>query len=178
MKDLRRRASDGRTADQRSWWLRPLLVVSLVFLALIGFGSVTVFGATDPPTISSDLADYNPGGTVTLTGANWDTGGAKVHIVVTEDNAAQAWQHVADVAPSADGNLSYSFQLPTYFVAQYSVQATQEVGSSTLSASTSFTDANPSATLDQCGNDSAPSPATDGCSASPGDWVNGNLGAS
>jgi uncharacterized repeat protein (TIGR01451 family) len=38
--------------------------------------------------------------------------------------------------------------------------------------------ANPSANLDQCANDPAPSPSTDGCSASASDWVNGNLGAS
>src|SRR6266516_2304068 len=38
--------------------------------------------------------------------------------------------------------------------------------------------ANPSANLDQCANDSAPSPHTDGCDTSASQWVNGNLGAS
>jgi len=38
--------------------------------------------------------------------------------------------------------------------------------------------ANPSANLDQCANDPAPSSHLDGCSASASDWVNGNLGAS
>jgi hypothetical protein len=38
--------------------------------------------------------------------------------------------------------------------------------------------ANPSANLDQCANDSAPSPPTDGCDTSASQWVNGNLGAS
>jgi uncharacterized repeat protein (TIGR01451 family) len=38
--------------------------------------------------------------------------------------------------------------------------------------------ANPSASLDQCANDPAPSLATDGCSTSATQWVNGNLGAS
>jgi len=38
--------------------------------------------------------------------------------------------------------------------------------------------ANPSASLDQCANDPAPSPATDGCDSSAAQWVNGNLGAS
>jgi uncharacterized repeat protein (TIGR01451 family) len=37
--------------------------------------------------------------------------------------------------------------------------------------------ANPSADLDQCANDPAPSPHTDGCSAAATDWVNGNLNA-
>src|SRR5205814_5733840 len=47
-----------------------------------------------------------------------------------------------------------------------------------LHAEATFTDANPSASLDQCANDPYPSPNTDGCSASASDWVNGNLGAS
>jgi hypothetical protein len=38
--------------------------------------------------------------------------------------------------------------------------------------------ANPAADLDQCANDPLPSPSTDGCNSSPGQWVNGNLGAS
>jgi uncharacterized repeat protein (TIGR01451 family) len=38
--------------------------------------------------------------------------------------------------------------------------------------------ANPSADLDQCANDPAPSLHTDGCSSSASEWVNGNLGAS
>ncbi|MBI3751864.1 MAG: DUF11 domain-containing protein, partial [Chloroflexi bacterium] len=38
--------------------------------------------------------------------------------------------------------------------------------------------ANPSADLDQCANDPAPSPHTNGCATSATEWVNGNLGAS
>jgi hypothetical protein len=40
--------------------------------------------------------------------------------------------------------------------------------------------ANPAASLDQCANDPAPSPPTNGCSGAPGEngWVNGNLGSS
>src|SRR5689334_11904788 len=34
------------------------------------------------------------------------------------------------------------------------------------------------ANLDQCANDPAPSPNTDGCSASASDWVNGNVNQS
>src|SRR5713226_3472750 len=40
------------------------------------------------------------------------------------------------------------------------------------------TGANPSANLDQCANDPAPSPSSDGCNSSATQWVNGNLGAS
>ena len=43
------------------------------------------------------------------------------------------------------------------------------------SAVTPVIAANPSANLDQCANDAAPSPNTDGCSANASDWVNGNL---
>src|SRR5512133_1229922 len=38
--------------------------------------------------------------------------------------------------------------------------------------------ANASASLDQCGNDPAPSLHTDGCNTSATQWENGNLGAS
>ena len=38
--------------------------------------------------------------------------------------------------------------------------------------------ANPAANIDQCANDPAPSPNTDGCNSDPRSWVNGNLGAS
>ncbi len=37
---------------------------------------------------------------------------------------------------------------------------------------------NPSANLDQCANDPAPSPSTDGCNTNANQWVNGNLGPS
>src|SRR5262245_11191637 len=133
-------------------------------------------GAADEsaPTIQSELPDYNPGQTVTLTGANWATNGATVHIVVN-DAVGATWKHTADVPVSAGGAVTDSFQLPNYFVATYSVHATQQTASGMLEASSSFTDANPSANLDQCANDPAPSPNTDGCSASASDWVNGNL---
>src|SRR5438045_1388954 len=38
--------------------------------------------------------------------------------------------------------------------------------------------ANPSASLDQCANDPAPSPHTDGCNSNANQWVSGNVGAS
>jgi hypothetical protein len=38
--------------------------------------------------------------------------------------------------------------------------------------------ANPSASLDQCANDPAPSPSSDGCNSNANQWVNGNVGAS
>jgi hypothetical protein len=160
-----------------SGWIRVVLVLLVLVLAGASAASGMVMSDGAAATISSDLPDYNPGQTVTLTGGGWDAGGAPVHIVVNDDSS-QTWQHVADVTPSADGTVTDRFDLPSYFVAAYSVVATQDTSSGTITASTSFTDANPSADLDQCANDPAPSPSTDGCSASASDWVNGNLGAS
>ena len=134
--------------------------------------------ASSTPTISSEFADYNPGQTVTLTGTGWAPGEA-VHVRVAENNATVTWSNDSSPDPvaDADGNVTYSFQLPSTFIASYNVTAT---GQTSGTATTSFTDANPSASLDQCANDAAPSPSTDGCSGAQGenDWVNGNVGAS
>jgi uncharacterized repeat protein (TIGR01451 family) len=43
---------------------------------------------------------------------------------------------------------------------------------------TSVLAANPSASLDQCANDPAPSPSSNGCDTNATQWVNGNLGES
>src|SRR5439155_4902752 len=74
------------------------------------------------PTISSDQADYSPGATVTLTGAGWAPLDA-VHIYVNDDEG-QTWSYNADVTADAAGALTVQFQLPTSFVATYSVTAT------------------------------------------------------
>jgi Prealbumin-like fold domain len=153
-----------------------LVLVAAGLLLAVTSGAAILGTGGGSPTITSDLPDYNPGGTVTLTGSSWDSGGAKVHIVVNDD-VGQTWQHVADVTPDSNGAITDVFQLPNYFVAQYSVQATQQTDSGTLTASSSFTDANPSANLDQCANDPAPSPSSDGCETSAG-WVNGNVNGS
>jgi len=126
------------------------------------------------PTIASDQADYNPGQLVTLTGTGW-SGDTTVNITVNDDQG-QTWYYTDTATVAADGTIRDTFNLPTLFIAQYYVSA---VGAQTgRVATTSFTDGNPSATLDQCANDPFPSPSTDGCSASASDWVNGNLGAS
>jgi hypothetical protein len=150
-----------------------VLVACGLLLAVTSGAAILGSDGGGSPTIQSDLPDYNPGGTVTLTGSSWDAGGTKVHIVVN-DSVGQTWQHVADVTPDSNGDVKDVFQLPNTFVAQYSVDATQQTDAGTLTASSSFTDANPSADLDQCANGQAPSPSTDGCTGSS-DWVNGNV---
>ena len=162
IKDSRHRLRRGGAAG-----LLVLLAAALLFAVPAALSSG---GA---PTIASDLPDYNPGQQVTLTGSNWDPAGGPVHIVVN-DNVGQTWQYQGDATPDSNGNIVHKFTLPTTFIAEYRVDATQ----GSLSATNTFTDANPSANLDQCANDPFPSPSSDGCSASASDWINGNMGAS
>ena len=147
--------------------------VLFLFIAAVLFAVPSALSSGAAPTIASDLPDYNPGQQVTLTGSNWNPAGGPVHIVVN-DNVGQTWQYQGDATPDPNGNIVHKFTLPTTFIAEYRVDATQ----GSLSATTTFTDANPSADIDQCANDPAPSAHTDGCSASASDWVNGNIGAS
>ena len=87
------------------------------------------------PSIKSDLEDYPPGGLVTLTGANWQPG-ESVHIFVNDDFGS-SWSRNVDVIADASGNITDQFNLPNWFVAEYSVTAT---GAISGPATTSFTD--------------------------------------
>jgi len=75
-------------------------------------------------TITSDKLDYQPGATVTLTGAGWDSGEA-VQIFVN-DTVGNTWSLNSNPDPQADGNgsFTYSFSLPSTFIANYTVTAT------------------------------------------------------
>jgi uncharacterized repeat protein (TIGR01451 family) len=151
-------------------------LLDLLVILMMVFGSpLSALAAPSPTgaTIASDLADYNPGGTVTLTGTGWAAG--EIVKVVTNDTIGQTWQRTDTVTAAADGTFTDVFQLPNYFVSDYDVTAT---GPTSGAATTTFTDANASATLDQCANDPAPSPSSDGCSSAASDWINGNMGAS
>ncbi|MGI9187316.1 MAG: prealbumin-like fold domain-containing protein, partial [Gaiellales bacterium] len=169
----------------------PLLPRRRRFRIVIGAAGITVLGAAlaigaigdrpaaaaTMPTIQSDAADYNPGQTVTLTGGGWAVGSSPVHVVV-EDSLGKVWSHVADVTPNGAGQITDAFALPSIYVADYSVIATQATLLGELRATSSFTDANPSANLDQCANGTVPANAINGCSSDAADWVNGNLGSS
>lgn len=115
------------------------------------------------PSVTTDFADYIPDAFVNLYGSNWQPG-ESVHVTVNDD-AGQTWSHNSDPDPLADENgiFTYQFQLPNYFVANYSVTAT---GTISGIATTSFAGSNPSANLDQCASDPAPSSSTDGCDSS------------
>jgi hypothetical protein len=89
------------------------------------------------PTIQSDLADYPPGGLVTLTGSGWHPS-ESVHIFVNDDWGS-SWSRNVDVTADASGAIVDQFNLPTWFVAVYTVVAT---GSVSGSVSTTFTDGN------------------------------------
>jgi len=176
----RSNASHRKGAKHRTALLATVALLAGMIPAALVFNAASAGADGGAPTIQSDFADYNPGQTVTLTGANWDSASSsQVHIVVN-DSDGFTWQHTADVSPAADGTIQDVFKLSTSFISHYSVEASQLAadGTTVLKASSSFTDANSSASLDQCANDPFPSPSTDGCSASASDWVNGNLGAS
>jgi len=94
------------------------------------------------PTIVSDKADYGPGETVVLTGGGWQPG-ESVLIVVNDDglNPEQPWQRDVTVTADDQGGIVDTFQLPEWFVANYTVDATGSAGGL---AHTSFTDGNAS----------------------------------
>ena len=78
-----------------------------------------------PPTIASDLDDYPPGGLVTLTGSNWQPGEI-VHIFVNDDWGS-SWNRHVDVTADENGNINDQFNLPDWFVAQYSRRCNRSV---------------------------------------------------
>ena len=89
------------------------------------------------PTIQSDKGDYAPGELVTLTGDGW-LPGEDVQVVVNDD-LGTTWRREVIVVADVAGHIVDVFNLPTHFVATYSVRATGQ--SSGLVAQTTFTDA-------------------------------------
>src|SRR4029078_7819424 len=89
------------------------------------------------PTIQSDKDDYPPGGRVTLTGANWQPGEV-VHIYVNNDTGS-SWSRIVDVVADETGHITDAFNLPDWFVAEYSVKSTGPISGT---ANWMFTDGN------------------------------------
>ena len=106
----------------------------LAALALANSGRAAI-ETPPPPSVWSDKADYAPGEQVALSGANWAPG-ESVHIRVNDD-AGETWRRDVDVTADESGAISDQFNLPDWFVAQYSVTAT---GASSGTATWSFTD--------------------------------------
>src|SRR4051812_42977684 len=106
-------------------WISRFAVVGIVMLGLAGlYAPAMAAPAPTGATVTSDLADYSPGSTVTLTGAGWAIG-ESVHIYVN-DSVGNSWSQDSNPDPVADSNgaFTYQFNLPNWFVANYSVTAT------------------------------------------------------
>lgn len=95
---------------------------------------------SNPPFIQSDLLDYNPGQLVMLTSGNWLPGESV--LVYVNDEIGQTWSISVDKVADANGQFTYQFNLPNWFVATYYVTAT---GDHSRLASTTFTDSKPNA---------------------------------
>ena len=114
------------------------VLAMLLLASLASAGGAMAMPAYEPaPSVSSDKADYAPGELVTLSGASWGAGEV-VHIRVNDD-AGSSWSRDVDVTADDAGVIADSFNLPGWFVAEYSVTAT---GASGSVATTSFTDGN------------------------------------
>jgi hypothetical protein len=128
-------------------WVLALAFALVVALAVIitvtsKHVNVRADSSTTGATITSDQADYSPGATVTLTGAGWASGEV-VHIYVN-DSVGNTWslnsgQNGANPDPVANdnGGFTYSFSLPSTFIASYGVKAT---GPTSGTATMTFTD--------------------------------------
>jgi hypothetical protein len=165
--------SVAKAAKTGTHWRRVIALtlfagLMLAALALANSGRAAI-ETPPPPSVWSDKADYAPGEQVTLSGANWAPG-ESVHIRVNDD-AGQTWNRDVDVTAGSDGTISDQFNLPDWFVAQYSVTAT---GASSGTATWTFTDGNAtsvSGTVTDSTTSSAISGATvtctSGCNNSP-----------
>ncbi|HVD09451.1 MAG TPA: Ig-like domain-containing protein [Gaiellaceae bacterium] len=126
-----RRLGTGRKAVAFGFFV----VLALTFLAFVGSARAGIESGP-APQIWSDKADYAPGETVVLSGVNWAPG-ESVHIRVNDDEG-QTWSRDVDVTADDAGGISDQFNLPDWFVANYTVTATGATGTAT----TSFTDGN------------------------------------
>ena len=130
------KAAKTGTHWRRIFALTVFAGLMLAALALANSGQAAI-ETPPPPSVWSDKADYAPGEQVTLSGANWAPG-ESVHVRVNDD-AGETWRRDVDVTADENGAISDQFNLPDWFVAQYSVTAT---GASSGTATWSFTDGN------------------------------------
>jgi hypothetical protein len=142
-----------------------------IFTALtIASTSKAAIDSPAPPQVWSDKADYAPGEQVTLSGANWAVGEA-VHIRVNDD-AGQTWSRDVDVTAADDGTFTDQFNLPNWFVADYSVTAT---GAASGTATGNFTDAqitiSPTTSTATVGNSRTYSATGQNCNLSGYSWT-------
>jgi hypothetical protein len=119
-----------------------MLVLLAVFATLVfsaGSASASMLDESVPgtgPAVWSDQSDYEPGSTVTLTGAGWQPG-ESVHIFVNDDTGV-TWSRNVDIKADPDGQIGDVFALPDWLVAVYKVTA---IGTASGQVTMSFTDA-------------------------------------
>ena len=126
-----------------------------------------------PPTIESDLLDYNPASWLrlqALVGVAIQLLSSRSLTLCQPFTTTPTRCRFKQMARSETVSICQPPSL-IYFVTARGAQTGRI-------ATTTFTDANPSADIDQCANDPSPSPSTDGCNTNASEWVNGNLGAS
>ena len=113
-----------------------LVGLVLALMIVVPAAQADLYNPADwAPMVWSDKADYAPGELVTLSGAHW-TPGETVNIVVNDDEG-NTWSRDINVTAGDDGTISDQFNLPSWFVASYSVRATD---ASSRTATWSFTD--------------------------------------
>ncbi len=135
-------------------------------------GIVLLNSNLDPiPTVTTDKPDYAPTGVALISGTGFSANKTYTLEISSTDEPPVTFE--AEVFTDNEGSFAYTYQLDGNYRPNYVVYVRD---GSNIVAEVTFTDS--AASLDQCGNDSAPSSHTDGCSASASDWVNGNLGAS
>jgi len=138
-------------------------------------------GRPNNATVQTDKADYRPGEIVHITGSNWQPlETVLLHFVEWSNDPNATIDEHPDLYAIVDpkGNFSNDQFSPDEKDVNVGFTLTATGLISGLTAQTTFTDANPSANLDQCANDPSPSPNSDGCNSDATQWVNGNLGAS
>jgi hypothetical protein len=132
------------------------------------------------PEVRTTKSDYTPGETAIILGSGFGpTEDVSLQVVHTSGGAEGGAGHEPwTVKADANGDFESSWYVDPFDSLGSTFLLTATGLTSGLKAAWTFTDANESANLDQCANDPAPSPSSNGCSASANDWVNGNLGAS
>jgi hypothetical protein len=156
-----------------------------------GAGSIVAqFMSSPAPSVQTDRNDYAPGEEVQISGAGFAPNEPITLLIVhiTPPGAAKSagmetsladhaghtpWQVTTD----ANGNFASSWLVQEDSLGQMLLITADQPETSnhtSLHAEAIFTD-NEGATINQCANDKAPSPSSDGCSASANDWVTGNV---
>jgi VCBS repeat-containing protein len=138
--------------SHRAWLLKVFGVLAICFATVCVTAGVVgaeplELGENPALLIGSDKDDYAPGELVRLSSFGWQAGEA-VHVFVN-DEEGRSWSHHADVTAGEDGIFEYDVQLPSHFVATYTVTATGDASGYTtlrfadsIAAGTSLTASN------------------------------------